>query len=53
MGIPSTAIRAELVKRRMPPDLIDRDPQQELPSDLRTQPVMVEFTEVYDAQAQS
>jgi hypothetical protein len=47
MGISPPAIRAELVKRRIPPELIDRDPQEELPTELRTQPIIVEFTEVY------
>jgi hypothetical protein len=47
MGIPPAAIKAELLRRRLPPDLLDRDLEQELPEDLRAQPVMVEFTEVY------
>ncbi len=47
MGIPPPAIKAELIRRRLPPDLLDCDLEQELPADLRAQPVMVEFTEVY------
>jgi hypothetical protein len=46
LGIPPAAIRAELSKRRLPPDLIDLQPTHQLPADLQTQPVMVEFTEV-------
>jgi hypothetical protein len=47
MGIPPPAIKAELRRRRLPPELLDCDPQHELPADLRMQPVIVEFTEVY------
>jgi hypothetical protein len=46
LGIPPPAIKAELAKRRLPPDLLDRDPHLELPAELSTQPVMVEFTEM-------
>lgn len=52
VGVPPQAVRAELVKRRLnDPSFVD-DPENvnldtPLPEELQTQPVRVEFTEIY------
>ncbi|KAL6054000.1 ABM domain-containing protein [Balamuthia mandrillaris] len=52
VGVPLPAVRAELLKRRIDPDFVaafssDISLDAELPQQLQTSPVRVEFTEVY------
>eukprot|EP00455_Lapot_gusevi_P040657 TRINITY_DN4619_c0_g1_i1.p1 TRINITY_DN4619_c0_g1~~TRINITY_DN4619_c0_g1_i1.p1 ORF type:complete len:340 (-),score=64.18 TRINITY_DN4619_c0_g1_i1:123-1142(-) len=47
VGIPAPAVRAELAKRGLDPELVNLAPDAELPADLQTQPVALEFTEIY------
>lgn len=47
VGIPPPVVRNELVKRGYDPALVELSLDAELPHALQTQPVAVEFTEVY------
>lgn len=47
VGVPQHAVRGELVKRGLDPDYINLSLDAELPQSLQTQPVALEFTEIY------
>lgn len=47
VGVPQHAVRGELLKRGLDPDSINLSLDSELPQSLQTQPVALEFTEIY------
>lgn len=47
LGIPRPAVLMNMTKLGLAADLLELDPEAELPKSLRAQPVALEFTEVY------
>ncbi|RHY23581.1 hypothetical protein DYB32_009131, partial [Aphanomyces invadans] len=47
VGIPKPVVRADLGRRGMNPDWVDLTHSDPLPTELRTESVVVEFTEIY------
>ncbi|RHY66203.1 hypothetical protein DYB34_007032 [Aphanomyces astaci] len=47
VGIPKPVVRADLTRRGMNPDWVDLNLSDPLPLELRTEPFVVEFTEIY------